>query len=685
MAPQKRKHPHDSDLEPPPVRQPHIPTRQSIRRRPDTGAGTTQSADHELRSGRVRASIAEDVPEPKLTRPASRGKESDASRAAVPDPVPPTATRQTKNTRQRIAVEPPKDDGAAKAEEEEAEIPKTARPSFPMNTVKRATRSKPPQNRLLRSPLSPSPIQPKPPSFSPVQKREPTKKPSQRTARSLPAVTTSGPTPPVATTSTSKRTLSKKPKTPKPSGNHPGNHPGSLRADRNVDKVVFGNMCFKAWYPSYYGKEVLGNISTNVRATNARIGAGKRGLPILDRLYICPCCFKYSKEMAPWRQHVQLCERKRFVPGTKVYTHPRHSKTVSVPQPNPLSSAALVASTQRLEITRGVSSGRRADKSPLRSGEWSVWEVDGDNESLFCQNLSLFAKLFLDNKSVFFDVTGFNYFLLVYTPAPCKPHPHAQASRSAEPLRNKSAPNPQARHPSTPALLLPHNRPQIVGFFSKEKMSWDNNNLACILVFPPWQRKGLGALLMGVSYEISRREGILGGPEKPISELGRKGYKRFWAGEVARWLLELNLPVSLRESAHSPKIVKKGTDKEKEVVKDKFREQENLIVDVEQCSHDTWIAPEDCLAVLREMGVVEEAGLGPPRRIEVEGAMEWNNRPGKEGRVPPVRRVRIDKAAVRAWARENKIGLTKACDPGGFVEGYALRQVEGEDREETEL
>lgn len=45
-------------------------------------------------------------------------------------------------------------------------------------------------------------------------------------------------------------------------------------------------------------------------------------------------------------------------------------------------------------------------------------------------------------------------------------------------------------------------------------MSWDNNNLACILVFPPWQRQGLGRLLMGVSYELSRREGRLGGPEK---------------------------------------------------------------------------------------------------------------------------------------------------------------------------
>jgi histone acetyltransferase HTATIP len=58
---------------------------------------------------------------------------------------------------------------------------------------------------------------------------------------------------------------------------------------------------------------------------------------------------------------------------------------------------------------------------------------------------------------------------------------------------------------------------QVVGFFSKEKMSWDNNNLACILVFPPWQKQGLGQILMGASYEMSRREERLGGPEKRMS------------------------------------------------------------------------------------------------------------------------------------------------------------------------
>ncbi len=125
---------------------------------------------------------------------------------------------------------------------------------------------------------------------------------------------------------------------------------------------------------------------------------------------------------------------------------------------------------------------------------------------------------------------------------------------------------------------------------------------------------------MGVSYEISRREGILGGPEKPISDLGKRGYKRFWAGEIARWILN-------------------------------FRPEEDgeaSVTDAEECSRATWRATEDCLLTLREMGVVEDAGQGPPRLqvpVDEEVASE---EPTKE-----VQRVRISRAAVRRYVEEN--------------------------------
>ncbi|MBE3049721.1 hypothetical protein IMZ48_45945, partial [Candidatus Bathyarchaeota archaeon] len=253
--------------------------------------------------------------------------------------------------------------------------------------------------------------------------------------------------------------------------------------------------------------------------------------------------------------------------------------------------------------------GRRRGKFPPPSPYYAATvSVANPRHQLFCQNLSLFAKLFLDNKSVFFDVTGFNYFLLVFS----------------------------RRDPTSPASSPAKHH--ICGFFSKEKLSWDNNNLACILVFPPWQRKGLGSLLMGVSYEISRREGVMGGPEKPISELGRKGYGRFWAGEIARWVLSA----------------------------------EEAVVDVEECSEATWIVPEDCLAVLRDMGVVEEDGLGPKKVRASDDAQEGEGEgeaidTAKEELVP---RVRITKEAVRAWVARQKVGLERACDPEGFAAWY---------------
>ncbi|KFG87354.1 putative histone acetyltransferase (MysT1) [Metarhizium anisopliae] len=448
----------------------------------------------------------------------------------------------------------------------------------------------------------------------------------------------------------------------------PVNDRGPPRADRNIDKVVLGDLCFRTWYTSYYGKEVLGDTSGNSRngggskdGSNEASGKASRkdkdNQPLLERLYVCPSCFKYAKELVAWREHVRVCERKAFIPGKKIYRHPRGRRKVLV---------ALEGKGPVPKRRRGDNGIRYTEEIVQDEGEWSIWEVDGEKHGLFCQNLSLFAKLFLDNKSVFFDVTGFNYFLLVYTP-PARP-----VAPETEPIQTRP--------------------PQVCGFFSKEKMSWDSNNLACILVFPPWQRKGLGALLMGASYEISRREGILGGPEKPISDLGKKGYKRFWSGEIARWLLSLENTVSQPQPpqvAGAPVMT------------------QELIVDVNDCSRGTWIAVEDCLGILRDMGVLEDAGMGygkPEKKTDAaeedesreppEGAdgaahkpQDLVSRSAEEKRSLPVKvvpRVRIDKEAVRRYVATHRISLERTCDPDGFVQGYAMKaDSSGNDGEKT--
>ncbi|KAJ4379484.1 SAS complex subunit [Neurospora sp. IMI 360204] len=425
---------------------------------------------------------------------------------------------------------------------------------------------------------------------------------------------------------------------PGPSGgksDNPSRAPGE-RPDRNIDKVVLGDICFRAWYPSYYGKEVLGEGPPSVGTTIANGTNPSFGLqphhqpPILDRLYVCPCCFKYSKELVAWRRHVCLCEARGHIPGTKIYVHPKGRRTVLVPTgPAPKPGRGKRASIGQKMIEEVIQD----------EGEWSIWKVDGEEDMLFCQNLSLFAKLFLDNKSVFFDVSGFHYFLLVFTPPDPPTDPDSDVTEVVKP------------------------RGQVVGFFSKEKMSWDNNNLACILIFPPWQRKGLGALLMGVSYEISRREGIIGGPEKPISELGKKGYKRFWAGEIARWLL------SLEPTGTTP--------------------GEETVIDIEECSKATWIAPDDCLAVLREMDVAEDAGRGPPKpKIHEPSEEEMANGPPEPAVaaaaaaavvVEDVPRVRIYLEAVHDWVTRNRISLERTCDPAGFIDDFVMEEPSSEE------
>ena len=177
---------------------------------------------------------------------------------------------------------------------------------------------------------------------------------------------------------------------------------------------------------------------------------------------------------------------------------------------------------------------------------------------------------------MFFDVSSFNYYLLIQ---------------------------------DLPSSSLPSR--QIVGFFSKEKMSWDNNNLACILVFPPWQRQGLGKILMGVSYELSKRENRIGGPEKPLSELGRKGYLKFWEARVASAILGIR---------------NKST------------------VTTEEVARQCWMLVDDVIVALKEMGMLETRKKGA-------GFL-------------------LAKDRARNWAQVNNINLHPPVDESCFVEEW---------------
>lgn len=102
-----------------------------------------------------------------------------------------------------------------------------------------------------------------------------------------------------------------------------------------------------------------------------------------------------------------------------------------------------------------------------RKNTISFFEIDGRKNKVYAQNLCLLAKLFLDHKTLYYDTDPFLFYVMTE-------------------FDNRGF--------------------HIVGYFSKEKESTEDYNVACILTLPQYQRKGYGKMLIEFSKLFSQKK-----------------------------------------------------------------------------------------------------------------------------------------------------------------------------------
>ncbi|KAH3902623.1 histone acetyltransferase SCDLUD_000203 [Saccharomycodes ludwigii] len=229
----------------------------------------------------------------------------------------------------------------------------------------------------------------------------------------------------------------------------------SINKNQNI-QICFQNKLIESWYKSPYP----------LKSYNYPENGPEGEKPIL---YICDYCFHYTLDKFKYYRHECKC---------------------STP------SGKLIYNDSQ-------------DQSQIR-----IYELDGLDDLNVSRNLCLFSKLFLNSKTLYYDVEPFLFYLVFH--------------RELE------------------------GRWNFIGYFSKEKIS--DNNLSCILTNPIYQNHNWGQFMINFSYILNTIDyNKLGTPEKPLSDLGLLSYRKFWRFQmlfIMQQLLLLSRNISFKTTSN---------------------------------------------------------------------------------------------------------------------------------------
>ncbi|KAF8411547.1 hypothetical protein HHK36_004101 [Tetracentron sinense] len=274
------------------------------------------------------------------------------------------------------------------------------------------------------------------------------------------------------------------------------------------------------------------------------------------KLYFCEFCLNFMKRKEQLQRHMRKCDLKH-PPGDEIY----RSGTLSMFEHFYITCGHLTV-ILRIWI-------RAAALAFLR--RVVLKQVDGKKNKVYGQNFCYLAKLFLDHKTLYYDVDLFLFYVLCecddrgchmvgyfskvrvyvsgYVAFRTIHAAYAEVECGLHGVMISIAGHRKRESDGRPKVFEAGGKWKcILHLMMQEKHSEESYNLACILTLPPYQRKGYGKFLIAFSaYELSKKEGKVGTPERPLSDLGLLSYRGYWTRVLLDILKKHKSNISIKE------------------------------------------------------------------------------------------------------------------------------------------